>query len=112
MSLLHTIQRKMLENKFKRQHLNIIEDIPETQLNDIRTHFIQQGWELTEQKQSKRALINIQSWILRKGNSKLEFTYNSSEHGSICGLDRILKDIAKHQGLLSLKAPTDKTPCL
>jgi hypothetical protein len=98
MSLIRLIKRKHLEYQFKRDKLNIIQEIPTERFEQIIQELIDQGWEMCDEYRNKDAWVLRWHGSLRKGTSTLKCQWRKDELGSIYGPERIIKSIGSDFG--------------
>lgn len=105
MNFLTKLRRRMIANKFKQQHLKIIQFIPHDVFFEILRGHKQQGWEMFPQQLSTDSWGDKGKCKLRKGQSTLELEWTKTQQGSLVGLGRILDSIAKDYELESRDKP-------
>ncbi|MDT0581861.1 MULTISPECIES: hypothetical protein [Alteromonadaceae] len=98
MSLIREMKRKYLEYQFKRDKLNIIQEIPTDRFEYIIQTLIEQGWEIAAEYRHKDAWVLRWHGELRKGTSILKCKWKKDELGSIYGPERIIKSIGDDFG--------------
>jgi hypothetical protein len=99
------LNHKLVENRYKRKGLNIIQDIPTAQIQEVLTVFVDEGWELGTQYYNQESLIESGECAIRRGQSTLVFRWNESTKGSITGPERIIVSIANKHKLAALASP-------
>jgi hypothetical protein len=100
MSFFSKLNQKLIENRFKRKGLNIIQDIPSEKIKEIISFYVNEGWEIGPQYFNKDALIDSGECAIRRGQSTLLFEWSEGSQGSITGPERIVTSIA-HQNTLT-----------
>ena len=97
MTLLQQIYKKYIQYKFKRDNLNIIENIPALRFDEVVLACIKGGWETDyAYLPFSRDVVNQQNqWQckLRKGTSTLICQWKHATSGSIRGPKRIVKGL-------------------
>ena len=108
MSFFTKLNKKLVENRFKRKGLNIIQDIPTEQIEEIISTYVDEGWEIGPQYFNKDTLIDNGECAIRRGQSTLLFEWSENCKGSITGPERIVVSIANQHKLMALEAPQFK----
>lgn len=99
MNLFALIGRKLTEFKYRYYGLNIIQELPSGQFNEIIEVYKERGWELADPYQSINP--NAEQWKikLRKGTSTVYCEWNKKVGGSMLGPQRILYGMGNEFGL-------------
>lgn len=105
MSLFTKLNQKLVESRFKRKGLNIIQDIPTEQIKEILAFYVDEGWEISSQYYNQESLIESGECAIRRGQSTLLFEWSESSKGAITGPERIVVSIAGQQKLKALASP-------
>ena len=108
MSFFTKLNQKLVESRFKRKGLNIIQDIPTQQIKDIISSYVDEGWEIGSQYSNKDSLIDSGECAIRRGLSTLLFEWSENCKGSITGPERIVVSIASQNTLTALTSPLIK----
>lgn len=108
MSFFTKLNKKLVENRFKRKGLNIIQGIPTNDIKEIISLYVSEGWEIGSQYSSKDALINSGECAIRRGQSTLLFEWSEASKGSITGPERIVFGLANQFKLTALAFPNSQ----
>ncbi|WP_438862513.1 hypothetical protein [Neptunicella sp.] len=105
MNLFSVIRQKLIERKFKRQKLAIIQFIPVTQCTNIIAQCLENGWE------KGRIYVGTDSWrhdgniTLSKGFSTLTFSRDISGNGQVSGPEMAIHGLADQYQLTASAKP-------
>jgi len=105
MSFFTKLNHKLVESRFKRKGLNIIQEIPKQQINEILATYVAEGWEIGSQYFSQESLLKSGECAIRRGQSTLLFEWAEVCKGAITGPERIIVSIANKYQLIALKSP-------
>ena len=105
MSFFTKLNQKLIESRFKRKGLNIIQGISTEQIKNIISLYVNEGWEIGPQYFNKDALIDNGECAIRRGQSTLLFEWSEGSQGSITGPERIVVSIARQNTLTALTSP-------
>lgn len=102
--------RRFLHNltvsRFKKQQLNIIENIPAETFSQILDTYVSKGWEVSHSYGAFSAENNKWDAQLRKGTSELQLRWKKAHQGSLFGPDRIVRGVAEEFSQEALAVPT------
>ncbi|WP_416305973.1 hypothetical protein [Neptunicella sp. SCSIO 80796] len=105
MKLVTAIRHKLLELKYKRNKLAIIQFVPADQCNHIIQQCLDDGWE------KGRIYAGTNSWkedgkvTLSKGFSTLDFSRDANGKGQVSGPDKAIYGLAAEYQLTASAVP-------
>lgn len=105
MSLFSTLRHNLVKGRFKRKGLNIIQDIPTSQITALLSDYVNEGWELGSEYYTQDALVEGGKCAIRRGQSTLLFEWDEINKGSITGPERIVFSIAGENKLTARAFP-------
>ncbi|MFQ3251458.1 MAG: hypothetical protein ACI9O6_003308 [Glaciecola sp.] len=105
MSLFASLKRKLTEFKYQYYGLNIIQEVPSERFHLIIALYVERGWEMSGDY--REAGIKSSDWNckLRKGTSTLLCEWDTRNHGTFIGPERIVYGLGKEFGFTANTAP-------
>jgi hypothetical protein len=106
MNIITRLGRIYTQYKYKRDKLNIIQQIPTTQFQQIVQKYQQDGWEMSSEYHAADKWLDHWQCKLRKGTSTLICEWTTVTKGEISGPQRVIIGLGKEFILTVKSAPS------
>jgi hypothetical protein len=105
MNILTLLGQKYTKYRYKRDKLNIIQQIPTQQLQQIIKKYRLDGWEVAPEYHANEVCVDSWQYKLRKGTSVLQCQWSKEMEGQISGPQRIIVGLGEEFCLTVNSAP-------